>query len=174
MKLTNIPPIENYSNVIRSLRICASESGEGGCGGCIYETIDDCDCDRKLMCRAACVIEDLCELYWKAQQKGRKNEYVREMQMETNLHTIRPEPVQTEAGLGKTSEEVQKETSPIDKLSADLRAGWEWLDDDMPIPDDIRPNMFKAAKVLEIMSGALQMTEVIRVSALAAIGEALK
>ena len=173
MKLTNMPPIENYSNVIRSLRICANESEEEGCEGCIYET-EDCDCDRKLLCRAACVIEDLCELYWKTQQEGRKNESVREMQMETDMHTVRPEPMQAEAGLGKTSEEVQKEVSPLDKLSADLRAGWEWLDDDMPIPDDIRPNMFKAAKVLEIMSGALQMTEVIRVSALAAIGEALK
>lgn len=173
MKLTNMPAIEHYRNVIRSLRICANESEEEGCEGCIYE-IDDCDCDRKLLCRAACVIEDLCELYGKAQQEGGKNESMYKLQVETDLHTIRPEPVQTETGLGKTSEEVQKETSPLDKLSADLRAGWEWLDDDMPIPDDIRPNMLKAAKVLEIISGALQMNECIRVSALAAIGEALK
>lgn len=108
------------------------------------------------------------------EEEGGKDESMRLLQMETDLHAVRPEPVQAETGLGKTSEEVQKETSPLDKLSADLRAGWEWLDDDMPIPDDIRPNMLKAAKVLEIMSGALQMTEVIRVSALAAIGEALK
>ena len=172
MKLTNIPPIENYREVSRSLRICAKwvDEEEEACKGCIYET-ESRGCETKILYRAACAIEDLCEL---VSVKEKEDESVREMQMETDLHAVRPEPVQAETGLGKTSEEVQKETSPLDKLSADLRAGWEWLDDDMPIPDDIRPNMLKAAKVLEIMSGALQMTEVIRVSALAAIGEALK
>lgn len=169
MKLTNIPPIENYSDVIRSLRVCAGEDPKNeGCEGCIFET-GSCYNATTLMSRAACVIEDLCELYAKAMEE-KKDESMREMQMEADLHTVRPEPMQAEEGLGAAS----AEDTPLDKLAKDLRAGWEWLSDDMPISPDIRPNMIKAAKVLEIMSGALQMTEVIRVSALAAIGEALK
>ena len=157
---------ENYADVIRSLRICANESEEEGCEGCIYET-DDCDCARKLLRRASCVIEDLCEL---VSVKEKEDESMREMQMEADLHTVRQEPVQAEEGLGAAS----AEDTPLDKLAKDLRAGWEWLSDDMPISPDIRPNMIKAVKVLEIISGALQMNECIRVSALAAIGEALK
>lgn len=169
MKLTNIPPIENYSDVIRSLRVCAGEDPKNeGCEGCIFET-GSCYNATTLMSRAACVIEDLCELYAKAMEE-KKDESMREMQMEADLHTVRPEPMQAEEGLGAAS----AEDTPLDKLAKDLRAGWEWLSDDMPISPDIRPNMIKAVKVLEIMSGALQMTEVIRVSALAAIGEALK
>lgn len=170
MKLTNLPPIENYREVSRSLRICANwvdaESGGEECKGCIYET-DSCGCETRILYRAACAIEDLCELVY---VKEKEDESMRKMQMEANLHAVRPEPVQAEEGLGAAS----AEDTPLDKLAKDLRAGWEWLSDDMPISPDIRPNMIKAVKVLEIISGALQMNECIRVSALAAIGEALK
>lgn len=168
MKLTKIMnPAENYSDVIRSLRVCAGEDPKNeGCEGCIYET-GSCYNATTLMSRAACVIEDLCELVY---VKEKEDESMRKMQMEANLHAVRPEPVQAEEGLGAAS----AEDTPLDKLAKDLRAGWEWLSDDMPISPDIRPNMIKAVKVLEIISGALQMNECIRVSALAAIGEALK
>lgn len=170
MKLTEITPSENYSDVIRSLRICTGEDEKSeGCEGCIYET-GTCYNANKLLSRAACVIEDLCALLEAEQKEGAGNEPVHEMQMETDLHTVRPKPVQAEERLGAAS----AEDTPLDKLAKDLRAGYEWLSDDMPIQEDIRPNMLKATKVLEIISGAMKMNECIRVSALAAIGEALK
>ena len=159
---------ENYADVIRSLRICANESEEEGCEGCIYET-DDCDCARKLLRRASCVIEDLCELYWKTQQEGRKNESVREMQMETDMHTVRPEPLQAEEGLGSASEKERPEESPLDKLSADLRT-LSMLDSHEKRAGTMR----RAAEVLKIISDVLQIAEDIRVAMLVSIGEVMK
>ena len=161
--------MENYRDVITSLRVCAGEDEKEGCEGCIYET-DVCYNATKLLSRAACVIEDLCALLEAEQKEGEENGPMHKMQMETDLHTVRPEPMQAEEGLGTSSEE----DTPLDKLAKDLRAGWGWLSDDMPIPADIRPNMLKASKVLGIISGYLKMDEFIRVSALAAIGDAMK
>lgn len=64
-------PKENYADVIRSLRTCAGiDPKTEGCEGCIYET-SDCHSGRMLISRAACVIEDLCELCRKLQdEKG--------------------------------------------------------------------------------------------------------
>ena len=66
-------PKENYADVIRSLRTCAGiDPKTEGCEGCIYET-SDCHSGRMLISRAACVIEDLCELCQKL-HNGRSSE----------------------------------------------------------------------------------------------------
>ena len=123
MKLTKIMnPAENYSDVIRSLRVCAGEDPKiEGCEGCIYET-GSCYNATTLMSRAACVIEDLCELYAKAMEE--KNE---------------ASPKETEA----------EAKAAIRKLIDDLRAESVWLEG-RPVLEDIPMNMARAARLLEI------------------------
>lgn len=79
-------------------------------------------------------------------------EPVHTMRKEANLHNIRPDPVQTKSGLGDSSEkhEKAKEEEPYRKLIIDLRANAEWLSDDMPVPEDLKDNILKAASLLEI------------------------
>lgn len=150
MKLTKIGnPAENYSDVIRSLRVCAGEGPKNeGCEGCIYET-GSCYNATTLMSRAACVIEDLCELYAKAMEE-KKDESVPEMQKETDLSGIRQSSMQTGHGLGSAYAETEKTaTEAVEKLINDLRAESAWLTG-RPVLEDIPANMWKAARLLEI------------------------
>lgn len=147
MKLTNLPLIENYREVSRSLRICAKwvDREEEECKGCIYET-ESRGCETKILYRAACVIEDLCEL---VSVKEKEDESMREMQMEADLHNVQPEPVQAAERLGASYEKKPEAVEAIEKLIVDLRAHAEWLVG-RPILNEIPKNMLKAARLLEI------------------------
>ena len=148
MKLTKkINPIENYSDVIRSLRVCAGEDPKNeGCEGCIFET-DTCYNATKLMSRAACVIEDLCELYAKAMEE--KN--VEPVYKVSKPKILQPDDLQTEEGLGEAPEKgTEKEAeAAIRKLIDDLRAESVWIEG-RPVLKDIPMNMARAARLLEI------------------------
>ena len=148
MKLTNIGyPAENYSDVIRSLRVCAGEDPKNeGCEGCIYET-GSCYNATTLMSRAACVIEDLCELYAKAMEE--KN--VEPVCKVSKPKILQLDDLQTEEGLGEASpKETETEAeAAIRKLIDDLLAESVWLEG-RPVREDIPANMWKAARLLEI------------------------
>lgn len=146
MKLTKkINPIENYSDVIRSLRVCAGEDPKNeGCEGCIFET-DTCYNATKLMSRAACVIEDLCELYAKTlEEKNDGPVYIVQ-----KPEILRPEDVQTEEGLGETPEKETEAVAALKKLIDDLREHAAWIRG-RPVLEEIPLNMLKAARLLEI------------------------
>lgn len=83
--------------------------------------------------------------------EGANNESVHLLRKKINLHDVRPDPVQTGAGLGsaQTPDEKRKK-EPYQKLIDDLRANALWLSDDMPVPDDLRDNILKAVKLLEL------------------------
>ena len=148
MKLTKIGnPAENYSDVIRSLRVCAGEDPKNeGCEGCIYET-GSCYNATTLMSRAACVIEDLCELYAKAMEE--KN--VEPVCKVSKPKILQLDDLQTEEGLGEASpKETETEAeAAIRKLIDDLLAESVWLEG-RPVLEDIPANMWKAARLLEI------------------------
>ena len=148
MKLTNIGyPAENYSDVIRSLRVCAGEDPKNeGCEGCIYET-GSCYNATTLMSRAACVIEDLCELYAKAMEE----KTVEPVCKVSKPKILQLDDLQTEEGLGEASpKETETEAkAAIGKLIDDLRAESVWLEG-RPVLEDIPANMWKAARLLEI------------------------
>ena len=148
MKLTNIGyPAENYSDVIRSLRVCAGEDPKNeGCEGCIYET-GSCYNATTLMSRAACVIEDLCELYAKAMEE----KTVEPVCKVSKPKILQLDDLQTEEGLGEASpKETETEAeAAIRKLIDDLLAESVWLEG-RPVLEDIPANMWKAARLLEI------------------------
>lgn len=148
MKLTKIGnPAENYSDVIRSLRVCAGEDPKNeGCEGCIYET-GSCYNATTLMSRAACVIEDLCELYAKAMEE----KTVEPVCKVSKPKILQLDDLQTEEGLGEASpKETETEAeAAIRKLIDDLLAESVWLEG-RPVLEDIPANMWKAARLLEI------------------------
>ena len=148
MKLTKIGnPAENYSDVIRSLRVCAGEDPKNeGCEGCIYET-GSCYNATTLLSRAACVIEDLCELYAKAMEE----KTVEPVCKVSKPKILQLDDLQTEEGLGEASpKETETEAeAAIRKLIDDLLAESVWLEG-RPVLEDIPANMWKAARLLEI------------------------
>ena len=148
MKLTKIGnPAENYSDVIRSLRVCAGEDPKNeGCEGCIYET-GSCYNATTLMSRAACVIEDLCELYAKAMEE----KTVEPVCKVSKPKILQLDDLQTEEGRGEASpKETETEAeAAIRKLIDDLLAESVWLEG-RPVLEDIPANMWKAARLLEI------------------------
>ena len=148
MKLTKIGnPAENYSDVIRSLRVCAGEDPKNeGCEGCIYET-GSCYNATTLMSRAACVIEDLCELYAKAMEE----KTVEPVCKVSKPKILQLDDLQTEEGLGEAPEKgPEKEAeAAIRKLIDDLRAESVWIEG-RPVLEDIPMNMARAARLLEI------------------------
>lgn len=140
-------PKENYADVIRSLRTCAGiDPTAEGCEGCIYET-GTCYNATTLMSRAACVIEDLCELYAKAMEE--KN--VEPVYKVSKPEILQLDDLQTEEGLGEASpKETEAEAkAAIGKLIDDLRAESVWLEG-RPVLEDIPMNMARAARLLEI------------------------
>lgn len=82
-------------------------------------------------------------------EEGGKDESMRLLQMETDLHNVQPEPVQAMEGLGATHEKKPEAVEAIEKLIDDLRAHAEWLVG-RPILNEIPKNMLKAARLLEI------------------------
>ena len=83
------------------------------------------------------------------EEEGGKDESVRLLQMETDLHNVQPEPVQAMEGLGATHEKKPEAVEAIEKLIDDLRAHADWLIG-RPILNEIPVNMLKAARLLEI------------------------
>lgn len=83
------------------------------------------------------------------EEEGGKDESMRLLQMETDLHNVQPEPVQAMEGLGATHEKKPEAVEAIEKLIVDLRAHAEWLVG-RPILNEIPKNMLKAARLLEI------------------------
>lgn len=83
------------------------------------------------------------------EEEGGKDESMRLLQMETDLHNVQPEPVQAMEGLGATHEKKPEAVEAIEKLIDDLRAHADWLIG-MPILNEIPVNMLKAARLLEI------------------------
>ena len=81
--------------------------------------------------------------------EGGKDESVRLLQMETDMHNVRPEPVQAAERLGASYEKKPEAVEAIEKLIVDLRAHAEWLVG-RPILNEIPKNMLKAARLLEI------------------------
>ena len=59
--------------------------------------------------------------------EGGKDESVRLLQMETDMHNVRPEPVQAAERLGASYEKKPEAVEAIEKLIDDLRAHAEWL-----------------------------------------------
>lgn len=82
-------------------------------------------------------------------EEGGKDESMRLLQMETDLHNVQPEPVQAMEGLGAPYEKKPEAVKAIEKLIDDLRAHAEWLVG-RPILNEIPKNMLKAARLLEI------------------------
>lgn len=81
--------------------------------------------------------------------EGGKDESVRLLQMETDMHNVQPEPVQAAERLGASYEKKPEAVEAIEKLIVDLRAHAEWLVG-RPILNEIPKNMLKAARLLEI------------------------
>lgn len=83
------------------------------------------------------------------EEEGGKDESVRLLQMETDMHNVQPEPVQAAERLGALYEKKPEAVEAIEKLIVDLRAHAEWLVG-RPILNEIPKNMLKAARLLEI------------------------
>lgn len=83
------------------------------------------------------------------EEEGGKDESVRLLQMETDMHNVQPEPVQAAERLGASYEKKPEAVEAIEKLIVDLRAHAEWLVG-RPILNEIPKNMLKAARLLEI------------------------
>lgn len=81
--------------------------------------------------------------------EGGKDESMRLLQVETDMHNVRPEPVQAAERLGAPYEKKPEAVEAIEKLIDDLRAHAEWLVG-RPILNEIPKNMLKAARLLEI------------------------
>lgn len=78
---------------------------------------------------------------------------VHELRKEAVLHNVRPRPVQTGERLGGAQNKDQKDEAEktVGKLIEDLRANADWLTEDMPVPADLKGNILKAARIIEIM-----------------------
>lgn len=149
MKLTDMKPKQNYNDLTRSLRVCAGEDPyREGCEDCIFENTS-CSKGKRLLTEAAYVIETLCTLYWEAQEKGAENEPMHKLQRKGRMRDAYPYPMQAGYGLGKASAKRAEAKEAVEKLIDDLRENARWIEDS-PVPQDVKDNLRKAARIMEI------------------------